>query len=140
VPITGQTFGVLLVGMLLGSRRGALSLLLYLLEGAAACRSSRGGGEPGPPDRPDRRYLWSYPLAAYFVGRLTERGWDRSPLRTALAMLLGSVLIWGWGRSGSVTSPAICAPHFCRDASRFWLGTLCKTALAAALCRAGGSG
>jgi len=68
VPITGQTFGVLLVGVLLGSRRGALALLLYLLEGAAGLPVFQPLGLPGPARffgptagyRLDRRALCRY--------------------------------------------------------------------------------
>ena len=54
VPITGQTFGVLLVGALLGSRRGALALGLYLLEGIAGLPVF-AGGSGGLADSSDRR-------------------------------------------------------------------------------------
>ena len=48
VPITGQTFGVLLVGVLLGARRGAITLILYLLEGSAGLPVFQPLGLPGP--------------------------------------------------------------------------------------------
>src|ERR1700722_10753029 len=47
VPITGQTFGVLLVAVLLGARRGAITLILYLLEGAAGLPVFQPLGLPG---------------------------------------------------------------------------------------------
>lgn len=134
VPITGQTFGVLLVGMLLGSRRGALSLLLYLLEGASGLPVFAGGvGSLARLVGPTAGYLWSYPLAAFLVGLLTERGWDRSPLRTALAMLLGGFLILGMGTLwlGQFTDDLRAA--FLQGCAPFLFGDLVKTALAAAL-------
>ena len=95
VPLTAQTFAVLLVGAALGSRRGALALAAYLAEGAAGMPVFSGGGcciawLAGPT----AGYLWSYPLAAFTVGALAERGWDRSPGRAGLAMLAGNGLIY----------------------------------------------
>src|SRR5207245_7047534 len=85
----------LLVGAALGSRRGAVSLALYLMEGAAGLPFFAGGHAGitvllGPTGG----YLWSYPLAAFLVGWLAERGWDRSFRTTALAMLAGNVVIY----------------------------------------------
>jgi biotin transport system substrate-specific component len=86
---------VLLVGAALGSRRGALALAAYLAEGAAGMPVFSGGGccvawLAGPT----AGYLWSYPLAAFTVGALAERGWDRSPGRAGLAMLAGNGVIY----------------------------------------------
>lgn len=95
VPITGQTLGVLLTGALLGSRRGALALALYLAEGAIGLPVFAGGtGGLARLLGPTGGYLLSYPLAAGLVGLLAERGWDRTPWRAALAMLLGNVVIY----------------------------------------------
>ncbi len=95
VPITGQTLGVLLTGALLGSRRGALALLVYLAEGAAGLPVFAGGAAGfarllGPTGG----YLLAYPLAAGLVGLLAERGWDRSIWRAGMTMLLGNLLIY----------------------------------------------
>jgi biotin transport system substrate-specific component len=75
VPITGQTFGVLLVGVLLGARRGALALGLYLLEGAAGLPVFQPLGIPGITRffGPTAGYLISYPFAAFVTGWITER-------------------------------------------------------------------
>lgn len=134
VPITGQTFGVLLVGMLLGSRRGALSLLLYLLEGASGLPVFAGGvGSLARLIGPTAGYLWSYPIAAFLVGRLTERGWDRSPLRTTLAMLLGGSLILGMGTLWLSQFTGDLRSAFALGCAPFLPGDLVKSALAAAL-------
>ena len=98
VPITGQTFGVLFVGALLGSRRGALALAAYLLEGAAGLPVFHSGGSTlawllGPTGG----YLWSYPVAAWLTGRLAERGWDRRPATAALALGAGNAVIYAVG-------------------------------------------
>lgn len=98
VPITGQTFGVLFVGALLGSRRGALALAAYLLEGAAGLPVFAGGGATvawllGPT----AGYLWSYPAAAWLTGRLAERGWDRRPATAVLALAAGNAVVYAVG-------------------------------------------
>src|SRR6202795_2362433 len=76
VPITGQTFGVLLVAVLLGARRGAITLILYLLEGAAGLPVFQPLGLPGLARfaGPTAGYLFSYPAAAFVTGWLVERG------------------------------------------------------------------
>lgn len=95
VPVTGLTLGVLLVGAALGSRRGALAMALYLLEGAAGLPVFSGGGAGLPwLLGPTAGYLWSAPLAAWIVGRLAERGWDRGPGRAFVSMLAGNAAIY----------------------------------------------
>jgi biotin transport system substrate-specific component len=75
VPITGQTFGVLLVAVLLGARRGAIALALYLLEGLAGLPVFQPLGLPGPARflGPTAGYLVAYPFAAFVTGWLVER-------------------------------------------------------------------
>ncbi len=104
VPITGQTFGVLIVGMALGSRLGAAAMAAYMLEGLAGLPVFAGGaGGMAILTAPSFGYIIGYVPAAALVGWLAEQGWDRSFGRTAFAMLLGNValyvpgLIWlGW--------------------------------------------
>src|SRR5580704_11662501 len=76
VPITGQTFGVLLVGVLLGSRRGGLALVLYLLEGFAGLPVFQPLGLAVPARflGLTAGYLISYLAAAFVTGWLVERG------------------------------------------------------------------
>lgn len=100
IPVTGQTFGVLLTGALLGPRLGALSLMLYLIEGTVGLPFFFGGTFGlahilGPTGG----YLLSYPLAAGLVGWLAVRGWDRKPLTMLAAMFLGSAVIYTFGAS-----------------------------------------
>ena len=98
VPVTGQTFAVLLSGALLGPRLGALSLLLYLAEGAAGLPFFAGGaGGAARLFGPTAGYLLAYPLAAALVGSLAVRGWDRRPFSMLAAMLFGSVVIYALG-------------------------------------------
>ena len=98
VPLTGQTFGVLLSGALLGPRLGACALLLYLAEGSLGLPFFAGGAfGPARLLGPTGGYLLAYPLAAAFVGWLATRGWDRRPLLMLAAMLLGSLIIFALG-------------------------------------------
>lgn len=99
VPVSGQTLGVLLAGVLLGATRGALALGLYLLEGALGLPFFAEGkaGVATLLVAPSAGYLWSFPIAAALVGWLAERGWDRRPGTTLLAMALGSIVIYAGG-------------------------------------------
>jgi biotin transport system substrate-specific component len=95
VPITGQTFAVLLTGALLGSRLGALALIAYLIEGASGLPffAAGGSGLARLTVSPWAGYLWAYPVAAFMTGWLAERGWDRRYLKAAAAMAIGSLAI-----------------------------------------------
>ncbi|WP_299024541.1 biotin transporter BioY [uncultured Thermanaerothrix sp.] len=98
VPITGQTLGVFLVGATLGSHRAALSLGLYLLEGVVGLPVFAGGASGlvhllGPTGG----YLLGFVVAAYAVGWLAERGWDRSTVSVIMMFTLGELIILGLG-------------------------------------------
>jgi len=98
VPVTGQTFAVLLTGMVLGSRRGALALALYLAEGAVGLPVFAGGAAgPAALLGPTGGYLLAFPLGAAVTGMLASRGWDRRALTTLAAMLIGSGVIFACG-------------------------------------------
>jgi biotin transport system substrate-specific component len=95
VPITGQTFGVLLVGGALGFRRGLASVLLYVLLGVIGLpffAEGRSGlaivfGASGG-------YLVGFIFAGALVGRLAELGWDRHIAGAVGAMVVGNALIY----------------------------------------------
>lgn len=97
VPMTMQTFVVLVLGMAYGWRLGAATVAAYLLAGACglpvlAGTPERGLGLPymlGPTGG----FLLGFLLAAAAVGYLGDRGWDRSILRTGVAMAAGHVII-----------------------------------------------
>ncbi len=94
VPVTGQTFAVLMIGALLGARRGALCILVYLLEGAVGLPVFAGGAAGVPwMIGPTGGYLAGFVIAAWVVGRLCERGWDRNVIKTACAMVTGNVCL-----------------------------------------------
>ena len=103
VPITGQTFAVLLVGGALGFRRGLLAVLLYLVMGlalpvyaggASGLATIVGRGESGIVLGPTGGYLLGFILAAAVTGRLAELGWDRHLGGATAAMLIGNVLVY----------------------------------------------
>ena len=106
VPVTGQTFGVMLIAVMLGSRRAALAVVLYLLEGAAGLPVFQPYGAPGIARfmGPTAGYLWAYPFAAFLTGWLVERfvarvepGRDARTLRLVAAVVPGEVLILASG-------------------------------------------
>jgi biotin transport system substrate-specific component len=95
VPVTGQTFAVLSVGLVCGWRVGGAALLLYLIEGALGLPFFAGGaGGWASVVGPSGGYIWGFVLAAALVGYLAERGWDRNVLRTAAALFLGNVVLY----------------------------------------------
>jgi biotin transport system substrate-specific component len=98
VPVTGQTYGVLLVSGALGMRRGIASVGLYILlgliglpffaegkGGTAVILGARGG------------YIIGFLVAAAVVGRLAELGWDRRLAGAVAAMAIGNVIIYAIG-------------------------------------------
>ena len=99
VPITGQTFAVLLTGALLGSRLGALSVLTYLAQGTMGLPVFAYGGGIAELTGPTGGYLIGFVPMAFIVGYLCERGWGRRPWTAAPAMLAGSVVLYIFGLS-----------------------------------------
>ncbi len=98
VPLTGQPFAVLLVGALLGARRGAAAMLTYLGEGALGLPVFAGGAAgPAAMLGPSGGYLAGFVPAAFVTGFLAERGWDRRFLTTWAAMALGSTMLFACG-------------------------------------------
>ena len=94
VPITMQTLAVLLSGALLGSKRGALSQLTYLLMGLAGLPWFARGGGMAYIFSPTFGYIIGFVLAAYIVGWFCERGFDRRAKTAVLAMLIGNILLY----------------------------------------------
>jgi biotin transport system substrate-specific component len=95
VPFTLQSLTVLVVGAALGTVRGAISMLIYLLAGLAgvpwyaAHRHGWGG--------PSFGYVLGFVLAAALVGALAKRGADRHVATTVLLMVAGTLLIYAVG-------------------------------------------
>ena len=98
VPITGQTFGVLLTGAALGSRRAFTAMLVYLAEGLGGLPVfALGHSGPAAFLAPTGGYLLSFPFAAFAVGFLAERAFDRTFWRAVVAMVVGDVIIFAIG-------------------------------------------
>ena len=135
IPITGQTFAVLLTGMLLGSRLGAAAVIAYLIEGAIGLPFFAGGGAGlvrflGPT----AGYLVAFPAAAFIVGAFAEHGWDKRYETAVAAMAIGSAIIFlgGWAWFAILTNTAPVAA-FKLAVLPFLLGDVIKIALGAAV-------
>ncbi len=135
VPITGQTFGVLLAAAALGPARAVTSMALYLLLGMAGLpifqHASAGltyalGTTGG--------YLIGFIAAAWLVGSLARRGLDRRPGGTALAFVAGSLVIYAFGVPWLAFTLDVALPDAVRlGVLPFLLGDAIKAILAAGL-------
>jgi biotin transport system substrate-specific component len=99
VPLTMQPLAVLLVGVTLGSARGAAAATLYLLEGFSGLPVfAQGHGGPIWLAGPTAGYLFSYPFAAFVAGWFSQRGFGSTRLRAVSGMLaaLGIIYLAGW--------------------------------------------
>ena len=113
IPITGQTFAVLLTGALLGSRLGAAAVIAYLIEGAIGLPFFAAGGAGivrffGPTGG----YLVAFPAAAFITGAFAEHGWDKNYPQAVAAMAIGSAIVFlgGWAWYSILTNtPAVAA-------------------------------
>ena len=99
VPITGQTFAVLLGGAALGWRRGLAGMVLYLAVGLTPWVPWFAEGKGGTEvlQAPSFGYILGFLAAAALVGWLAGRGWDRTPPRTVLTMAAGNLVIYAFG-------------------------------------------
>lgn len=132
VPITGQTFAVLLLGFAFGPARSAVTLGAYVMIGAAGVPvyASAGGGIDVAFGATGG-YLIAFPLAAAFVGSCARRGWDRKVIGTAAAFAMGSLIIYALGVSWlSVVTGMSFAQAFIAGAVPFLLGDVIKALLA----------
>jgi biotin transport system substrate-specific component len=130
VPITGQTLAIPLLVVLLGRNGATAAILAYLIEGAAglpvfasgALMSATGG------------YLLAFPVAAFVIGALFERGFDRTYLSRLVAILGGTALVFAGGVAWLVAIFHL-TPQAAVAAGvlPFMIGDAVKCALAAAL-------
>ena len=98
VPITGQTFGVLLIAAAYGSKRGAASMLAYIAAGASGLPFFSGGaGGLRVLTGATAGYLAGFVVAAYVVGLLCERGLERSVRTSLIPFVAGTVIIYACG-------------------------------------------
>jgi biotin transport system substrate-specific component len=98
VPLTLQNFGVLLVGLTLGSRRGFAALALYLVEGAVGMPVFNPAGLGGVAQLlgPTGGYLLAYPFVAALAGWIMERG-KQTFTRAAVAGMLAEIVLFAGG-------------------------------------------
>lgn len=133
VPLTLQPLAVLLVGVALGSTRGAAALALYLLEGASGLPVfAQGHGGAIWLLAPTAGYLFSYPVAAWIAGWFSERGWGNTSLRAIAGMLTALAVIYagGWSWLALASGPRAA---FTMGVAPFVLADMIKIAIAAAL-------
>lgn len=98
VPVTGQTLAILLIGMTYGSRMAASTVTLYLLQGALGLPVFANGAAGALyMFGPTGGYLAGFLMAAVMLGFLAERGFGRTILSTAVAMLIGTAIIYIFG-------------------------------------------
>jgi biotin transport system substrate-specific component len=135
VPMTMQTFAVLVIGAAYGWRLGSATMLLYLAEGAVGLPVFSGTPERGIGlaymAGPTGGYLLGFVAAAAVVGWLAERGWDRGLLRGFAAMTLGHAVIFLFGVTWLSTLMGFDGA-WAAGVAPFYLATLLKTALATA--------
>lgn len=132
VPITGQTFAVLLVAASLGTIRGVLSMIVYTVAGMA--------GVPWFAEHTSGvamasfGYVLGFIVAAAVVGTLAERGATRTPLRTATVMVIGSVVIYACGVTWLKASLGVSwSTAIALGLTPFLIGDAIKVTLAAGL-------
>lgn len=98
VPLTLQTLAVLLMGGLLGSKKGALAVMTYLAEGSLGIPVFAGGAAGlAKLVGPTGGYLLGFILCAFLVGYLLEKGWKEKYFLTLVAMTIGSLVILAIG-------------------------------------------
>ena len=133
VPLTLQPLAVLIVGIALGSSRGAAAATLYLLEGIGGLPVfAQGHGGALWLLGPTAGYLYSYPAAAWLAGWFSERGWGSTIVRAVTGMLAALALIYlgGWAWLAALTSPRAA---FVAGVQPFILADAVKIALGATL-------
>ncbi len=137
VPLTGQTFAVLLIGALFGAKRGTATVLVYISEGALGLPVFAGPvAGLAYMSGPTGGYLIGFIAAAWIVGRLAERGWERRFSTTVAAMTLGTAAIFvcGMGRLAALGGPLYAVVE---GLLPFIAGAIVKIILAAALLPSG---
>ena len=128
VPVTGQTFAVLLGAAALGAGRATLGASLYLVLGVAGVPwfTATGGASFG--------YIIGFVAAAWIVGRLARLGNDRTVARTVALMVVGNLVIYALGATGLALVLGVgIVEAILLGVVPFLIGDAAKLALAAAL-------
>jgi biotin transport system substrate-specific component len=149
VPLTLQTFGVLVVGVLFGARTSALAAAIYLMEGALGAPVFQPFGAPGAARLlgPTAGYLLAYPPAAFAAGWLVDRarrGAGKASTGGSLPVLFGAllpaealILVCGWAWLATIVGPAAA---LAQGVVPFLPGDVLKLATAAGVARMLGAG
>jgi len=135
VPLTLQNFGVLLVGLLLGSRRGFAALALYLAEGAVGLpvfSPTGAGGIAQLLQGATGGFLLAYPLVAWIAGYVMEHG-RKTFVRAAMGGLLGEVVLFTGGLAWLAVLTNSMAQAFRLGLYWFLFAELIKVMMAAAI-------
>ena len=134
VPMTMQTFAIMVLAAAFGARLGTGTVLLYLAEGAIGLPVFAGTPAKGIGLAymmgPTGGYLVGFLAAAMLIGWLAERGWDRSIVRLGAAMFAGHVLVFAFGYAWLATLIGA-EKAWTFGVAPFYAATLFKTALAA---------
>lgn len=137
VPVTLQTLVVLGLGLALGPRVGSLAVIAYLAQGALGLPVFAGSPEKGIGIAymmgPTGGYLAGFVVAAFVVGWLAKRRWDRHVLGTVAAMLIGNAIIYAFGLVWLGTVVGWDKPVLAWGMTPFLLGDLAKIVIAAAV-------
>jgi biotin transport system substrate-specific component len=132
VPLTLQTFAVLLSAAALGSLRGALAMLVYALVGMAGVPWFAQGSSGFTA--PSFGYIVGFIIAALVVGRIAERGATRTAVRSAGLMIVGNLVIYAVGVTWlKFAIGADWATAIALGATPFLIGDAIKIAAAAGL-------
>ncbi|MDF2366513.1 biotin transporter BioY [Sneathiella sp.] len=132
VPMTMQTFAVVLIGAAYGWRLGGATVALYLAEGAMGLPVFSNGGSLASLAGPTAGYLFAFVAAAALVGALVEKGWGRSLFKTSLAMTIGTAVIFAGGLAWLSTFTGV-EKALVVGMYPFLVGAVVKIALAAAV-------
>jgi biotin transport system substrate-specific component len=135
VPVTGQTFAVLLGGAALGWRRAFLGMAVYMAAGLAGVPwFSQWSGGTDTLSAPSFGYIIGFLFAGALVGWLAGNGFDRTPTRVVLTMVVGNLVIYAFGLPWLMASIHVgLAKGLDLGVTRFLLGDALKIALAAGL-------
>lgn len=131
VPMTFQPLAVVLIGAAFGPRLGGATVLAYLIEGALGLPVFATGAGFAYMMGPTGGYLVGFLLSAIVVGALARRGWDRSPLTMAGAMIIGMAMIYIPGVLWLGTVIGWNKPLLSLGVTPFLLGDVLKVALGA---------
>jgi biotin transport system substrate-specific component len=133
VPITGQTLGLAIVVALLGTRAATLAMFAYLLEGASGLPvfAHHLGGVMWLVAAPTAGYLWSFPVAAFVIGRLFDRGLWANVAGRFVAVLLGTAVVFACGAAWLTHFVGGVGPALVAGVYPFVIGDLIKSMVAA---------